>query len=104
MNFPFPAGAGRSEIVGVFREQLRRAADDFKPELVMISAGFDSRKGDPLGQFTLSDVDFAELTKIMLEIAGEHASGRLISVLEGGYSLSGLEAAVGAHVKALSTV
>ena len=104
MNFPFPAGAGRAEIVGVFREELRSAADKFKPELVMISAGFDSRKGDPLGQFTLSDTDFAELTKIMLEIAGEHAGGRLISVLEGGYSLSGLEAAVGAHVKALAAL
>jgi len=104
MNFPFPAGAGRPEIVGVFREELRRAADEFKPELVLISAGFDSRDGDPLGRFTLSDVDFAELTKIMLEIAGKHAGGRLISVLEGGYSLSGLEAAAGAHVKALATL
>jgi acetoin utilization deacetylase AcuC-like enzyme len=103
MNFPFPAGAGRPEIVGAFREYLRRAADAFKPDLVMISAGFDSREGDPLGRFTLTDADFAELTKIMLEIAGTHAQGRLISVLEGGYSLSGLAAAVGAHLKALAT-
>ena len=101
LNFPFPAGAGQNEIVGAFREQLRRAADGFKPDLVLVSAGFDSRAGDPLGRFTLTDADFAELTKILLEIAGIHAKGRLISVLEGGYSLNGLEAAVGAHLKAL---
>jgi len=103
LNFPFPAGAGRGEIVRAFRENLRQAADAFKPDLVMISAGFDSREGDPLGRFKLTDVDFADLTKIMLEIAGTHANGRLVSVLEGGYSLSGLEAAVGAHVRALAT-
>jgi len=104
MNFPFPAGSGRREIVGVFREDLRRAADAFKPDLVMISAGFDSRDGDPLGRFTLSDLDFTDLTKIMLEIAGTHANGRLVSVLEGGYNLKGLEAAVGAHVKELAAL
>jgi len=101
MNFPFAAGAGRTEILGVFGEQLRRASDAFQPGLVMISAGFDSRDGDPLGRFTLSDMDFTDLTKIMLEIAGTHANGRLVSVLEGGYNLGGLGAAVGAHVKAL---
>lgn len=102
LNFPFAAGSGRAEILGVFRENLRRAADLFKPDLVMISAGFDSRDGDPLGRFTLSDTDFTDLTKVMLEIAGTHANGRLVSVLEGGYSLSGLEASVSAHVKALA--
>ncbi len=102
LNFPFPAGSGRVEIVGVFSEQLRHAADAFKPDLVMLSAGFDSRDGDPLGRFTLSDKDFTDLTKIMLEIAGTHANGRLISVLEGGYSLSGLEASVSTHLKALA--
>jgi len=101
MNVPLPAGSGRDEILGAFRERLRRAADAFKPDLVMISAGFDSREGDPLGRFTLSDVDFGDLTKVMLEIAGSHANGRLVSVLEGGYSLSGLQAAVSAHLKAL---
>ncbi len=88
--------------MAVFRENLRRAADAFKPDLVMISMGSDSRDGDPLGRFRLTDTDFTDLTKIMLEIAGTHANGRLVSVLEGGYSLSGLEAAVGAHIKALA--
>jgi acetoin utilization deacetylase AcuC-like enzyme len=104
MNRPFPAGSGRSEIVGAFRENLRRAADSVKPDLVLLSAGFDSRIDDPLGRFTLSDEDFAELTSISMGIAGEHAGGRLVSVLEGGYSLSGLAAAATAHVKALAQV
>jgi acetoin utilization deacetylase AcuC-like enzyme len=101
LNCPFPAGSGRSEIVGAFREQLRRAADRFRPDLVLVSAGFDSRMADPLGRFTLTDADFAELTAVLLEIAGVHAGGRLVSVLEGGYNLSGLGSAAAAHTKAL---
>src|SRR6185295_2810588 len=62
INNPFPAGAGRAEILGAFRQRLVPAAARFKPQLVMISAGFDSRAGDPLGRFTLSDQDFADLT------------------------------------------
>ena len=101
MNCPFPAGSGRAEVVGAFKEKLRRAADHFRPDLVIISAGFDSRIADPLGQFTLSDSDFAELTRVMIEIAGMHANGRLISVLEGGYNLTGLASASAAHAAAL---
>jgi acetoin utilization deacetylase AcuC-like enzyme len=77
---------------------------DFKPELTLISAGFDSRLGDPLGQFTLSDEDFADLTNIMLEIADHYSGGRLVSVLEGGYNLAGLGAGAAAHVEALRRV
>ena len=74
----------------------------FKPELVLMSAGFDSRLGDPLGQFRLTDEDFADLTRMMMDIADKHAGGRLVSVLEGGYSLEGLSKAVGAHVLTLT--
>ena len=101
MNCPFPAGAGRKEIVGAFRDRLVPASAEFKPGLVLISAGFDSRIGDPLGRFTLTDADFAELTSIMLEIADKHAQGRLVSVLEGGYDLAGLAGGVRSHVQAL---
>ncbi len=104
MNCPFPAGAGHSEILGVFQDRLQRAADQFKPDLVLVSAGFDSRLGDPLGRFTLSDQDFADLTRVMLEIADKHAGGRLVSVLEGGYDLAGLASAATAHVQALAQV
>ncbi len=101
LNCPFPAGSGRNEILGAFRKKLLPAADKFKPDLVMISAGFDSRLGDPLGRFTLTDEDFAELTTLMLEVADKHARGRLVSVLEGGYNLSGLASAATAHLKTL---
>ncbi len=82
----------------MFDEDLRAAADEFQPDLVMISAGFDSRAGDPLGGFLLTDEDFADLTKIVQEIADKHAGGRIVSVLEGGYALDGLAKAVAAHV------
>jgi acetoin utilization deacetylase AcuC-like enzyme len=101
LNCPFPAGSGRKEILGAFQDQLIAAADQVKPEFVLISAGFDSRAGDPLGQFLLGDEDFADLTHVMREIADKHAGGRLLSVLEGGYSLTGLAAGLRAHVEAL---
>jgi acetoin utilization deacetylase AcuC-like enzyme len=101
LNCPFPAGAGRKEILGAFQQQLIAAAEEIKPELVLISAGFDSRTGDPLGRFLLADRDFADLTRVMREIADKHAGGRLLSVLEGGYSLTGLASGVRAHVEAL---
>jgi len=101
MNCPFPAGAGRAEILGVFEARLAKSAEKFKPDLVLLSAGFDSRLGDPLGRFRLTDEDFRDLTKVLLNIAKTHAGGRLISVLEGGYSLSGLAAGVTAHVDQL---
>ena len=88
----------------MFRNKLIPAMRSFKPELVLLSAGFDSRLGDPLGQFTLSDADFADLTTLMLELAHQYAGGRLVSVLEGGYSLTGLAAASAAHVEALRKV
>jgi acetoin utilization deacetylase AcuC-like enzyme len=101
LNCPFPAGAGRKEILGAFQSQLLAAAEEIKPEFVLISAGFDSRAGDPLGQFLLTDADFADLTRVMREIADKHAGGRLLSVLEGGYSLTGLASGVRAQVEAL---
>ena len=101
VNCPFPAGAGRAEILGAFEGRLIEAAGKFKPDLVMLSAGFDSRAGDPLGGFTLQDEDFAALTRVMQHIAREYAENRLVTVLEGGYNLRGLMKAATAHVQAL---
>ena len=101
INCPFDAGASRPEVYGAFRQQLISAADTFKPDFVLLSAGFDSRAGDPLGGFRLTDDDFADLTRLMLDVADKHCGGRLVSVLEGGYSLSGLGAATAAHVRTL---
>jgi acetoin utilization deacetylase AcuC-like enzyme len=102
INCPLPAGSGREEIVGAFRELLVPAAKNFKPDLIMISAGFDSRIGDPLGLFRLDDDDFEELTWIMIELAEKSPTGGIISVLEGGYNLAGLASAADAHVRALA--
>ena len=101
MNFPLPAGSGRREIFAAVENSLLPAAEEFRPELVLISAGFDSRIGDVLGRFTLTDLDFADLTHLVLGIAGRCANGRVVSALEGGYSLEGLGSAAAAHVEAL---
>jgi len=101
LNRPFPAGTGRARIVPAYAEELRAAADKFRPELVLVSAGFDSRLGDPLGHFRLTDDDFAELTDVLVDVANRHAEGRLVSVLEGGYNLEGLAAASASHCRRL---
>ncbi len=98
INCPLPAGAGRAEIVGAFQNVLLPAAKAFQPDFVLLSAGFDSRIGDPLGHFLLTDDDFRELTDMLLEVG----DGRLVSVLEGGYNLEGLALAAEAHVRELS--
>jgi len=102
LNRPFPAGAGRREILGAFGEDMRSAAHKFKPELILISAGFDSRIDDPLGGFQLTDDDYADLTRLMLELADQYADGHVISMLEGGYNLKGLASAAEAHCRALA--
>jgi acetoin utilization deacetylase AcuC-like enzyme len=101
-NFPLPRGSGRDEVLPIYQDVLLPAADRFKPELVIISAGFDAREGDTLGGFRLTDEDFADLTGIVTDIAQSHADGRVVSVLEGGYDLDGLASATAAHVRALA--
>jgi len=101
MNFPFPAGSGRAEILGSVEDALIPAMEKFRPGLVLISAGFDSRIDDLLGRFTLTDRDFADLTRALLGIADKYSGGRLVSMLEGGYNLSGLASAAAAHTGAL---
>ena len=102
LNCPLPAGAGRKEVLGAFTDKLVPAARAFRPDLVLISAGFDSRVNDPLGQFRLTDDDFADLTRVCMGIARDSAGGRVVSVLEGGYDLRGLASASVAHVRALA--
>ncbi|MEO6740419.1 MAG: histone deacetylase [Chthoniobacteraceae bacterium] len=101
LNCPLPAGSGRAEIFECFERKLVPAMKKFRPELVLISAGFDSRAGDPLGQFLLTDADFASLTRTVRGLADKTAQGRVVSLLEGGYSLAGLASAAAAHVAAL---
>ena len=101
MNRPFAAGAGDDEVTRAFTDDLLPAARAFRPDLVLVSAGFDSRIGDLLGGFRVTDDGFRTLTRVMLEIAAVSAGGRLVSVLEGGYTLAGLASAAHAHVEEL---
>lgn len=103
LNTPLASGSGMAEIEAAFRGPFTAKMKDFRPDLVIISAGFDSRLGDPLGQLTLSDDNFSNLTGILAEMAGEFAEGRLVSVLEGGYNQAGLALAVRHHVEALQS-
>jgi acetoin utilization deacetylase AcuC-like enzyme len=97
LNCPLPAGSGSDQIMAAFTDRLLPAMEKFRPELVLISSGFDSRVNDPLGQFRLTDDDFAELTRLVCTLG----NGRVISLLEGGYNLRGFASAATAHVGAL---
>lgn len=101
LNVPLPAGSGDRDLIDAFEKKLVPAAEKFQPDVVIISAGFDSRTGDPLGRFRVTDSGYKRLTQILLQIARDHAEGRLISALEGGYSLEGLSKAVPAHIETL---
>jgi acetoin utilization deacetylase AcuC-like enzyme len=100
LNCPLARGAGRKEFRLAF-EKWMSAMNRFKPELILISAGFDARHGDPLGQLELTDEDYIELTAKVLDIAHHHAGGRVVSILEGGYNLTGLASAAAAHCSRL---
>ncbi len=101
VNAPLSAGDGGEE----FREAMETAIlprlDAFRPDLVIISAGFDAHFADPLASLRFKEADFAWATRKLMEIAHRHAGGKVVSVLEGGYDLGGLSRSVAAHVSAL---
>jgi len=101
LNAPLPAGCGDDEYSKVFREMLRPALDEFRPEGILISAGFDAHRDDPLAGMQVSEGGYAELTRMVGAIADEHCGGRIVSLLEGGYGLKGLAASVEAHLETL---
>ena len=101
INAPLPAGSGYTEILHELTTRLEPKLHDFKPELILISAGFDSHVDDPLGQFTLTDTDFIQLTRLLKSWAAQFCNGKLLSLLEGGYNLHTLGPAVAAHVQTL---
>ena len=103
LNIPLSEGTSASAHREAFVEALKSVEKSFPPDLIIISAGFDSRRGDPLGGLMLEDSDFAEMTKQVMEMADHHASGRVVSVLEGGYNLETLGETVRTHVYALSS-
>jgi acetoin utilization deacetylase AcuC-like enzyme len=101
INVPMEPGEGDEEYRAVFEKLLVPAADAFRPDFVIVSAGFDAHKDDPLASMELTEAGYADLTGIVAGIAKRHAGGRILSSLEGGYHLTSLAASVDCHIQAL---
>ncbi|MCA9126113.1 MAG: histone deacetylase [Planctomycetales bacterium] len=101
-NAPVPAETNLREFVQTFEKGLTALADKTKPELILLSAGFDAHQADPVGSLCLQDEDFAELTRIVKQVAEVHCEGRIVSLLEGGYHLDHMPRSALEHVKALA--
>ncbi|MBO68187.1 MAG: histone deacetylase [Acidiferrobacteraceae bacterium] len=101
LNCPMHAGSGDNEYEQAFREVILPFAYEFKPDAVVISAGFDAHQTDPLGDINLSTDFYGWMTTRLLEVADSSSEGRLISVLEGGYNLKGLSESVAKHISVL---
>jgi acetoin utilization deacetylase AcuC-like enzyme len=101
VNRPLPAGTGSSAWRRVVEADILAAIDAFAPELIMISAGFDAHRADPLAMLELVEDDYRWVTLRLLELARKHARGRVVSVLEGGYDLTALANSALAHLNAL---
>ena len=94
LNVGLPAGSGNDAILAAFRDKLKSAMETFKPEFVLVSAGFDGHKGDPLGGLKYSADGYADMAKDLLGIANCYASGRIVFMLEGGYGLENVAKSV----------
>jgi acetoin utilization deacetylase AcuC-like enzyme len=101
VNAPLQTGAGGEEFRRVWGERILPALDDFSPDFIVISAGFDAHRADPVGGLRLIDADFNWAAEEILSIARSRCGGRVVSVLEGGYDLSALAACTAGHVTAL---
>ena len=99
-NFPMPAGAGEEEYLKAL-EKVEQAMEKFRPQFVLISAGFDAHVSDPLAHVSLTTKGYEELTRGIKSIAEGYAEGRLVSVLEGGYNLEALADSVEKHIRVL---
>jgi acetoin utilization deacetylase AcuC-like enzyme len=93
--------SGSAEFRAGIERIVMPALEEFEPELILVSAGFDAHARDPLATLRLEEDDFAWVTRRLVEIAGEHCHGRIVSTLEGGYDLQALAGSVGAHVREL---
>ena len=103
-NLPLEFGISRKLYHEKFASMLADAAKKCRPELILISAGFDAHKDDPIGSLGLESVDFASLTKVVKKTADEYCNGKLVSILEGGYNLHALAESVDTHLQKLTEV
>lgn len=102
LNLPLPPGTDGARFRAAWEAEALPRIDAFRPELVLISAGFDAHRADPLAELTLETEDFAWITRQLCDIAATHAGARVVAALEGGYDLGALAASVAAHVRALT--
>ncbi len=101
LNLPTRFGTSRSDYRSAFTNAISTFADKVRPQLIIVSAGFDTHRLDPIGSLGLETEDFTELTQNVVQIADAHAKGRIVSVLEGGYNIEVLPHCVEAHLRAL---
>ena len=99
-NIPLPGGTNSEEYLNAYDHVLKKI-NDFKPEFILFSAGFDAHKNDPLANLKLESKDFYEITKRTLEISKKYSNGKVVSILEGGYDLKALTESTEFHVKSL---
>ncbi len=104
VNAPLPPLAGSQQFRIAMTRKILPALDAFRPEMVLISAGFDAHRHDPLAQLLLEEADYTWATEQLLDVARRHAGGRVVATLEGGYDLPALAASAAAHVRALMSV
>jgi acetoin utilization deacetylase AcuC-like enzyme len=102
MNLPMEAGSGDAVYLRATEEQIVRAIDDYRPNAILLSAGFDAHRRDPLGGMHVSGQAFGEITRRIVECAERHCEGRVLSLLEGGYDMEGLAASVAEHLLAMA--
>lgn len=101
LNCPLPAGSGAVQYELAFHQQIIPKLDEFRPEFILISCGFDAHENDPLGSMALSTEFFGNMTEWMLEVAHRHCAGRLVSLLEGGYDIDAMRTCSARHLDAL---
>jgi acetoin utilization deacetylase AcuC-like enzyme len=102
-NLPLAPGTGSAEFRRAWSDFLLPHLDAFRPEILIVSAGFDAHRADPLAQLRLETEDYAWITGELVALAGRHAERRVVSSLEGGYDLAALGECVAAHVRVLET-
>ncbi|MFO0969245.1 MAG: histone deacetylase [Gemmataceae bacterium] len=101
VNVPVRFGTRRHDYLALFERAVEKAADRLKPELILLSAGFDAHAADPIGSLGLDVDDFVRMTTFLKQVAATHCHGRLVSCLEGGYNLEALAESVEAHLQEL---
>ena len=101
VNYPMRSYSGDDVYLSIFRDSAMRKVEEFSPELILVSAGFDAHESDPLGGMNVTDSGFEEMTKMIIDVAEKTSEGRVISFLEGGYNLDTLGTTVAKHVKTL---